>query len=95
MNAIWKYAVEAADTFEVAMPGGARVLCVDVQHDEPFMWVLVDPGEASVVRRFMFMGPAIRSRMMVARTSAAFSFSAAGLSGIYSSSTRADGRGAA
>lgn len=56
MSAIWKYLVEVADRFEIDMPDGARVLCVQVQHDHPQIWAMVDPGAPVITRRFRVVG---------------------------------------
>lgn len=56
MPAIWKYMVEVADQFEIEMPEGARVLCVQVQHDHPQIWAMVDPDAPMVTRRFRVVG---------------------------------------
>ena len=50
MRTIFKYPVQIADQFDVEMPAGASVLSVQVQGDQPQMWVAVDT-EARVVRR--------------------------------------------
>ena len=35
---IWKFPLEAKDTQEIAMPIGARVLCVQIQRGIPCLW---------------------------------------------------------
>jgi len=42
MQTIYKYPVPVADYFTLAMPPGARLLTVQVQHEQPQMWALVD-----------------------------------------------------
>lgn len=49
---IFKYPVTVAFTFEVAMPAGAKVLCVQTQRGAPFIWALVDPDAKLEPRRF-------------------------------------------
>lgn len=48
-SAIWKYAVEVKDEFDVDMPAGGRVLSVQVQDGTPCVWVLVEPENAVVL----------------------------------------------
>ena len=55
-GAIWKYPVEATDSFLVEMPIGARILSVQVQRDEVCMWALVDPNAPTEGRRFNVYG---------------------------------------
>lgn len=57
MRHIWKYPV-GTDYFSVRMPGGARVLSVDVQDGAVFMWALVDPDDFEEAREFVTFGPA-------------------------------------
>lgn len=46
MKAIWKFAIEdARDKFEIEMPIGTEILCVQTQHEKPCIWALVDTGE--------------------------------------------------
>ena len=54
---VWKYAV-GMDKFTLPLPIGARVLCVQMQHAMPEMWVLVDPNLnlGKVWRRFHLVG---------------------------------------
>ena len=56
MKTVWKYPVPIADDFELAMPKGARPLCVQVQQDEPQLWALVTPGQVGEIRHFRLTG---------------------------------------
>ncbi len=56
MTTIWKYALEVTDTVIIAMPEGATVLTVDVQHGVPAMWVMVDPDAPLEDRAFYVRG---------------------------------------
>ena len=49
---IYKYALQTIDEQELTMPVGAKVLCVQVQDGEPYLWALVDtrrPHESRTV----------------------------------------------
>lgn len=52
MKRIWKYQVPAQHQFTISMPEAARLLDVQVQNGEPFMWVVVDPDKALVGYHF-------------------------------------------
>lgn len=52
---VWKFDVQPGE-FIVEMPRGAHVLTVQVQHEAPRMWALVDPGEPTEKRRFVVVG---------------------------------------
>lgn len=47
----WKFPLELTDLQVVKMPNGARILTVQVQHDVPCLWALVDPEKTLVNRR--------------------------------------------
>ena len=53
---IWKYPLEITGSQEVVLPQGARILCVQVQHDVPCLWALVNPDEPSIPRRIYIFG---------------------------------------
>jgi len=57
-TAVYKYEVELADTFKIAMPKGAEVLCVQVQRGDPFIWarVVIDAGHPVEARQFRLAG---------------------------------------
>jgi len=57
-TAVYKYAVEVSDTFNVDMPAGAEILCVQVLDGRPYLWarVVIDPGHPNKVRRFRLAG---------------------------------------
>jgi hypothetical protein len=56
MLKIFKYQLPVDDYFSLQIPAGSRILSVDVQHGVPCMWVLVDPANSAVTRRFRFAG---------------------------------------
>jgi len=49
---IHKYSLPEQDLTTVEMPTGARVLCVQVRGDKPFLWAIVDPGQPLESRWF-------------------------------------------
>lgn len=51
MNVIYKYPV--TPEFELELPPDAFVLTVQMQRDNPVMWVLLDPEAPKVTRRFI------------------------------------------
>lgn len=52
MKTIWKFPVQPEPLFEIQLPEGAKVLCVQVQRDEPFIWVALDTDKPKVQRVF-------------------------------------------
>lgn len=48
---IWKYKVQPE--FKLDLPVDAQVLSVNVQHDRPQMWVLLDAEAPKVERQFI------------------------------------------
>lgn len=52
---IYKYSVSPG-TLDLLLPRGAQVLCVNIQYGSPQMWVLLDPTEHKVQRRFVTYG---------------------------------------
>jgi hypothetical protein len=56
ISRVYKYPLTLGDWISVPMPIGAEVLCVQVQHDEPFLWARVLPGNAMVPRHFRIAG---------------------------------------
>lgn len=51
-HSIWKFPLAT----EVVMPVGAKVLTVQVQHDVPCIWAVVDPSADRETRRFAVVG---------------------------------------
>ena len=51
-HAIYKYAIDGSP-FAMAMPRGARILHVGVQHNHPYFWARVEIGAPDEVRRFI------------------------------------------
>jgi hypothetical protein len=53
---IFKYEVPVADRFTVEMPTGAELLAVQMQHDRPVFWALVDDNHNREARTFYVVG---------------------------------------
>lgn len=44
MKQIWKYSLRTIDRQTLQVPAGAKILTVQVQRGEPYLWALVDPA---------------------------------------------------
>jgi hypothetical protein len=54
---IYKYQARVDDDLTIVMPEGAEVLTVQMQHNTPCVWALVDPHVAKMeLRRFHWRG---------------------------------------
>lgn len=58
---IWKFRVPMAGPTTIDLPVGARILCVQAQHEgaedvDIEVWALVDPEAARERRRFLIVG---------------------------------------
>jgi len=53
---IFKYPIEASDYFSLDLPKGAKILTVQVQHEMPFIWALVNPNVSKEMRHFKVAG---------------------------------------
>lgn len=56
MKSVYKYPFEIADDFEIEMPAGADVLCVDAQYEVPCIWAMVDLAAPMSNRKFHLAG---------------------------------------
>jgi len=52
MKTIWKFKLEST----VEMPEYSKILFVDTQHNEPYIWVMVNPHRGMVKRYFRTYG---------------------------------------
>jgi hypothetical protein len=52
---VWKFPVNPGHT-GIEMPADARVLCVQTQHGQPFIWALVRPDQPKKLRHFLLVG---------------------------------------
>lgn len=55
-NEIHKFTLPVTDEFEISMPAGARLLSLQVQHEVPCVWAMVDTDAAAAKRRFSLRG---------------------------------------
>ncbi len=53
---VWKFAIPIGDEFSLTMPGGAKILTVQTQFDQPFIWALLDPSAPIEMRHFRLAG---------------------------------------
>lgn len=58
MRTIWKYTVPRADEFALVMPAPATIIAVQMQHDRPTIWAIVDSSEnvPQITRRLVVVG---------------------------------------
>jgi hypothetical protein len=53
---IWKYELETIGEQEIKMPGGAQILCVQMQHGKPCIWAMVGQHVPPRKRKIMTYG---------------------------------------
>lgn len=56
MKTIWKYELPYEDNFSIQMPKAAKILDVQVQHEKPCIWALVDDYADTETRTFFLFG---------------------------------------
>ncbi len=56
MNTIHKFDCPIDDTLHIMMPSMAKVLCVQLQNGDPYVWAAVDTNDVLVKRRFNWRG---------------------------------------
>ena len=56
MKQVFKYPIPIRDDFSLALPGGARILDVQVQNGVGCIWALVDASIPPIMRRFRLAG---------------------------------------
>ncbi len=56
MMTIWKFPIAVTDEQTVEMPADARILTVQVQHDQPCLWAIVDSDKPTEPRRIRIFG---------------------------------------
>lgn len=52
---IYKFLLPMEDEPVIQMPAGAKVLSVQVQRGEPFVWALVDANQRKMARHYFFV----------------------------------------
>lgn len=50
MKTIWKFPIQVTDYQKIDMPARAKILCVQIQGGEPYLWAEVDSEEDYVTR---------------------------------------------
>ncbi len=53
---IYKYRIPLESEFQLSLPQKARILTVQAQQEQPHMWVLCNPKNATECRKFRFVG---------------------------------------
>ena len=54
---IYKFPFERKENFQITVPKGAEILCVKVQDNIPYLWILIDANETiNEVRYFNIFG---------------------------------------
>jgi hypothetical protein len=56
MKTIWKYKFDIQDDFVIEMPKNANILTVQIQHDSPCIWALVETENSIEDRHFKLFG---------------------------------------
>lgn len=57
MKSIYKYPIEIKGVNTVVMPGGAKVLSIQMQGEIPTIWAMVDPDSRPFIeRKFQIIG---------------------------------------
>lgn len=56
METIYKYLIPVCDEYHLELPASAKVLTVQVQNDNPYIWVKLDPKASTVERIFRTYG---------------------------------------
>ena len=56
MRSVWKYPLKLIDEQTVTMPGEARLLSVQMQHDTPTLWAVVDTNHPTEERSIYMHG---------------------------------------
>lgn len=56
MITIYKYPVPQGDSFSLDLPINAEVLCVQMQRNQPYIWIKLDTETQKIGRRFSIFG---------------------------------------
>jgi len=56
MITIYKYPLLMTDQQQLYLPGGSEILCVQVQHEQPCIWVRQETTNSSVYRTLRTYG---------------------------------------
>jgi hypothetical protein len=55
-DTIWKFPLRNGVTVDIDMPDGAEIVHVDVRHNVPCLWAVVNPDAPVTTRRFQIAG---------------------------------------
>lgn len=56
MKKIWKTVLAVADTQDISLPAGAKILCAHEQHEQICIWYHCNPNAPKVTRRIVICG---------------------------------------
>lgn len=56
MKTIWKFDIPLQDEFTLQMPVGSKLLTIQLQHDHPKLWAVVEPNATVEYRVFRTVG---------------------------------------
>ena len=56
MRTVWKFPVPLDDSFDIEMPAGSEILCVQTQRGEPCIWAEVSTEAERKPRSFRLFG---------------------------------------
>lgn len=56
MKTIWKFPFTPQANITIIMPARAQIIAVDVQHEQPCIWAIVEPRNPSAARHFVLRG---------------------------------------
>jgi hypothetical protein len=55
-STVWKYPLQVADEQTIYVPSDPRVLHLEMQHQQPCMWLLVDPEKERMKMKIRIIG---------------------------------------
>ena len=53
---VWKYKIPMKDSFSIEMPDNHSTLTVQLQNNEPYIWVLVETSDTLIKAEFRLAG---------------------------------------
>ncbi len=56
MLTIYKFPIEVTDFTDIEIPATAKILTVQIQDGNPYVWVLLDPDQPTIKRYFRLAG---------------------------------------
>ena len=55
MKTIFKYPIPVTDEFPFELPKGAKIIAFQTQHEQPCIWVIIDPNSNEKETRYFYM----------------------------------------